>query len=109
MRREVDGRLRKLTQPGVLSGEERRADVEEAVAAGLLEPARGEERRRRPSLLRPPRLLGVQLGQARGLAPQLLPSLALRVVPEEPEGDERRDEAGQRDPGEEERRKAKAQ
>ena len=106
---EVDSRLRKASQPGSLPGEKRHADVEETVAAGFLELARGEERRRRPSLLGFQRLRRVQLRQAGGLATKLLPRLALRVVPEEPEGDQRGDKAGQRDPGEEERRKAKTQ
>ena len=92
------GALRKAPQPRE-PGEERQADVEEAVAARGFELARLEERRRLVLLLSPVRLRGIELREARRLSPELALRLALRVVPEEPEGDHRRDEPGQRDPG----------
>src|SRR5215216_1838813 len=99
---EIHRRLRQPAQPRGAAGEERRPYVEELVAAGALEPARGEERRQRPLLLGANRLLRVERRQPRRLAAELLPRLALGVVPEQPEGDERGDDPGQRNPGEEE-------
>ena len=108
-RRIVDRLLRQLPQAKLLARERPEAHVVEPVAARALELRAHEERRRLVLLLRPQCLLGVELGQPRGLAAQLSLGLVLGVVPEEPEGDRGRDDRGQRDPGEEERRQSEAQ
>src|SRR5262249_37609317 len=95
-RRPVDRALRKLRQSRRLARERRQADVEQPVAARLLELLRREEGRRCAALLCPKRLVDVELRQPGGLATKLLARLVLRVVPEEPEGDEGRDETRQR-------------
>jgi hypothetical protein len=98
-RSPVEYALRQLREAGRLAGEDVEAGVEESVAARRLQLFGREERRLGPSFLRPLRLRGVELRQAGGLASQLLLRPVLRVVAEEPEGDQRRDEPGQRDPG----------
>ena len=95
-------------QAGVLAGKGSRPDVEEPVAARGLELRRGEDRR--PSALGGlARRLGIELREAPCLSPQLGDGLVVRVALEQPDGDQGRDEPGERDRRQEQRRQAKAE
>ncbi len=107
--RVADVSDRKSSETRVAAEEGGHADEEQTVAAGALELA-GLEGRRRPILVQSLLcLLRVQRRDAGSLTPQVLDRAIARVVLEEPEGDRRRDEAGESDAGEEEGRQSEAE
>ena len=105
-------RHRRLGEPleaGVLAREERGADVEDPVAGRELELRGGEVDRAGALVGGPQRRVGVERGEPRGLALQLLDRLAARVGLEEPQRDQRRDDAREHDPEKEQGRQAETQ
>ena len=107
--RRRHGRLREPLQAGVLPGKERGADVEDPVARRELELRGGEVDRARSLVGGPQRGVGVELREPGRLALQLLDRLAARVGLEEPQRDQRRDDAGEHDPEQEQGRQAESQ
>ncbi len=94
---------RETTQTGDVAREEPDADVVETGAGGPLEPRHDQARRRRPLVDALDRLLGEQAAELPRLAPEVTDRLALRVVLEEPDRDDRGHDPGQQDADEEQR------
>ena len=96
-------------KPGVLAGEQRGADVVDPVARRELELRRGEVDRVGSLVGRAEGGVRVQLREPRRLALQLLHRLPPRVGLEEPQRDQRGDDAGEDDPEQEQGRQAETQ
>ena len=103
------GRLLQPLQARVLTGEERGADVEDPVARRELELGGGEVDRARALVGCAQGGVGVELREPGGLALELLDRLAAGVRLEEPQRDQRREDAGEHDPEQEQGRQAESQ
>ena len=95
-------RLRHPHQPRLLSGEDRRAGVEDAIARRLLDLRGREVGCLRALVRRAQRGVRVQLGQPGRLTAQLVPGLVLRVVAKQLQCDRRGEQAGEEDGQQEE-------
>ena len=98
-------RVKPVSSPGEMDC----TDEVEPVTGRRLELGRRERGRGLLLVDGPHRRLGVQLREPLGLPAQLVQRGVARVVLEEPQRDQARDEPGERDPRQEERRQAKAQ